>query len=187
MKYVDLILLIAVTLIAISSTTFAGPVAGDFNGNGERDTADIDLLTDQMLSRQPDLVYDLDGDGSVNIRDRSIWVENLSNTFFGDSNFDGKFNSGDFVHVWQAAKYEKGLSATWEEGDWNGDKVFNSSDFCSAFGCGGYERSQRDGGLQVVPEPTTSALWLTNLLMTPGLRRIAFPRRRSASPDKRAA
>ena len=60
--------------------------------------------------------------------------------------------------IFGAAKYETGEAATWAEGDWNGDGAFNSSDFVAAFSGGGYEKGPRDGGLQVVPEPSSVVL-----------------------------
>ncbi|MFC1759275.1 LamG-like jellyroll fold domain-containing protein [Planctomycetota bacterium] len=138
-------------------------VEGDFNNNGMRDVADLDLLADAMASG--DTAFDLNGDGNVNFEDRRVWVEELSNTFIGDANFDGQFNSSDFVTVFGAAKYEKaGVAANWDEGDWNGDGFFNSSDFVAAFTGGGYEAGPRDGGLQTVPEPSSIALLLIGLL-----------------------
>ncbi|MCA9212762.1 MAG: PEP-CTERM sorting domain-containing protein [Planctomycetales bacterium] len=143
-------------------------VAGDFNANGMRDVGDLDLLAGAMGGN--DATFDLNGDGSVNYEDRRMWVEDLTNTFIGDANFDGQFNSSDFVAVFGAAKYEKGEAATWSEGDWNGDGVFSSSDFVAAFGGGGYETGPRDGGLQTVPEPSSIVLILFGLC---GLARIA--------------
>ncbi len=138
-------------------------LAGDFNGNGERDTGDLDLLATAMANN--DLAFDLNEDGATNLADRVMWVEALSNTYMGDANFDGQFNSSDFVTVFGAAKYEKGEAATWGEGDWNGDGLFNSSDFVAAFSGGGYEQGERDGGLQTVPEPTS----LVALIIAAGL------------------
>ena len=100
------------------------------------------------------------GNGVVDSADRNTWVSELRNTWIGDSNLDGEFNSSDFVAVFGAAKYENGEPATWAEGDWNGDGVFSSSDFVAAFGGGGYESGPRDGGLQTVPEPSSAALIL---------------------------
>ena len=57
----------------------------------------------------------------------------------GDSNFDGVFDSGDFVQVFQSGKYETGQPASIEEGDWNGDGVFDSSDLVFAFQGGAFE------------------------------------------------
>ena len=127
-------------------------VEGDFDNSGVRDAADLDLLAAAMQSGDGN--FDLTGDGAVDFADRNYWVTTLSNTFIGDSNFDGEFNSSDFVAVFGAAKYETNQPATWSEGDWNGDGVFSSSDFVAAFDSGGYETGARDGGLQVVPEPS---------------------------------
>lgn len=140
-----------------------GPaVAGDFNNSGARDVEDIDLLTAGINAG--DTSFDLDGDGDVDGEDRVYFVETLSNTFFGDSNFDGEFNSADFVTVFVPAKYETGQAATFQEGDWNGDGVFDSADFVTAFVGAGYEGGPREGGLMVVPEPSGAALLLVGLL-----------------------
>ncbi|MCA9217687.1 MAG: PEP-CTERM sorting domain-containing protein [Planctomycetales bacterium] len=148
-----------------------GGVAGDFNNNGMRDLGDIELLTQATIAG--DTSFDLTGDGAVNFADRQFWLVDLSNTYFGDSNFDGQFNSSDFVTVFTAAKYETGEAATFAEGDWNGDKLFNSTDFVTAFGAGGYEGGERAGGLQTVPEPTSLPLILAALLGLIGSRKRA--------------
>ena len=147
-----------------------GPaVAGDFNGNGARDVGDLDMLAVGMMNN--DAAFDLDDDGDADADDRAVWVQTLANTFFGDADFNGEFNSGDFVTVFGAAKYETDQPATWSEGDWNGDGVFNSGDFVTAFGGGGYESGPRDGGLQTVPEPSSLALVACGLLAMAARRR----------------
>lgn len=138
-----------------------GPI-GDFNGSGERDPGDLDLLADAMMTN--DAAFDLDGDGDADADDRLFWIKDLTNTFVGDSNFDGEFSSADFVTVFVPAKYETGQAATWAEGDWNGDKVFDSADFVAAFTDGGYESGQRDGGLVVVPEPSAMLLLVLGMI-----------------------
>ena len=166
----------ALLLIVSPTSVLADSVLGDFNGNGQRDPADVDLMTDQMLSHPPDLAFDLNGDQLVDFEDRRIWAEELSNTYIGDSNFDGEFNSGDFVSIFAAAKYETGLPATWAEGDWNGDRRFQSSDFVCAFSCGAYEIGPRVGGLQVVPEPAVGSAWCLVLIAFTLRRREYLPR-----------
>ena len=145
-------------------------VAGDYDNSGARDVADLDLQAAAMGG--DDLSFDLNEDGAVTFADREQWVVGLSNTFIGDANFDGEFNSSDFVTVFGAAKYETGQAATWSEGDWNGDGQFNSADFVAAFGGGGYESGPRDGNLQTVPEP--SSIFLVGI----GLLAFAARRRR---------
>lgn len=144
------------------SAYIGGGVVGDFNDNGERDPGDLDLLADGMMNN--DAAFDLDDDGDADQEDRRVWIEDLTNTYYGDSDFSGEFNSSDFVKVFVPAKYETGEAATFEEGDWNGDKLFNSSDFVTAFSAGGYEEGPREGGLQVVPEPTCAVLLTVGLL-----------------------
>jgi len=139
-------------------------VAGDYNGNGQRDLEDLDLMASGILAN--DVTFDLDSDGDADFDDRTIWVQQLANSYFGDSDFNGEFNSADFVAVFVPAKYETDQEATWAEGDWSGDKVFNSSDFVVAFQGAGYEKGPRDGGLKVVPEPSSIALFLCGLLFS---------------------
>jgi hypothetical protein len=143
-------------------------VAGDFNANGERDPGDLDLMA---MGAADDATYDLDGDGDNDGDDRAIWVQDLSNTYFGDANFDGEFNSADFVAVFVPAKYETGQDATWSEGDWNGDKKFDSADFVAAFIGAGYEIGPKEGGLMVVPEPSSIVLIGIGLMAFAGRRR----------------
>lgn len=107
-----------------------------------------------------DQAFDLNGDGIVDIADRKFWIEELANSYFGDSNFDGTFGSSDFVAVFAIGKYETGDPATWAEGDWDGDQLFTTGDFVTAFQGSGYEQGPREGGLQTVPEPSMSGMLL---------------------------
>lgn len=72
----------------------------------------------------------------------------------GDSNHDGKFDSGDLVQVFQAGEYEDSIvgNSTWEEGDWNLDKEFNTTDLVVAFTDGNYVNGSER--VVEVPEPT---------------------------------
>jgi hypothetical protein len=73
----------------------------------------------------------------------------------GDSNRDGRFDSGDLVVVFQAGQYEDSLifNSTWETGDWNGDKEFDSGDLVAAFTAGEYVNQA-----VAVPEPVSIGL-----------------------------
>ena len=113
----------------------------------------------------------MNGGGSVNNSDREFWLLELTHTYFGDSNFDGEFNSSDFVQVFGSAKYETGQPANWSEGDWNGDGFFTSGDFVTAFAGAGYEVGPRDGGIMVVPEPSGLAMIALGVMFVATKRR----------------
>ena len=131
----------------------------DFDNDGELGVGDINLLIAQISSGANDASFDITKDGMVNAADLTALVEggDKLNTYIGDANLDGEFNSSDFVTVFSAGKYETGEASTWSEGDWNGDGLFSSSDFVAAFASGGYEQGPRS---QAVPEPAIPALVL---------------------------
>lgn len=149
--------------LRVTGTGTGGGMPGDFNGNGMLDAADIDALTLASGSGANDATYDVNSDGVVNAADVTMWAKDLANTWIGDSNLDGEFNSGDLVTVFTAGKYETGEEAVWSQGDWNGDSVFNSSDLVAAFSDGGYENGPR-AAVSAVPEPSSVALLLIGLL-----------------------
>jgi len=134
-------------------------VGGDFDGDGLLTAADLDLLTSEVRRETHDVVYDINFDGFVTPEDRVAWVKDLSNTYFGDSNFDGEFNSTDLVQVFVAAEYEDDLeqNSLWSSGDWNGDGEFNSRDLVTAFQDAGYEKGRRVQ-VESVPEPCGFAM-----------------------------
>jgi hypothetical protein len=110
-------------------------------------------------------VWILVGDGQVNDADRKYWVddETVKNSWMGDADLNGEFNSQDFVQVLNVGKYETGKFATWEEGDWNADLRFTSGDLVSVFTSGGYELGPKPA-VAAVPEPAGPALLLVGIL-----------------------
>ena len=141
--------------IATSPTpgSFGDAIRGDFDGDGQIDEKDINLLFEQMRSNNPDLAFDLTSDGQVNGDDRDEMVQNIVRTKYGDSNLDRVFDSSDLVAVFQAGKYENGLAANWEDGDWSGDGEFSSSDLVLAFREGGYTPARP----RIVASPNVAA------------------------------
>ncbi len=130
--------------------------SGDRNGNGAIDGEDID-------STRADPV-DFNLDGVINSEDRAFWVSHFAQSFFGDANLDGEFNSGDLVDVFAAGHYEDDLigNSGWASGDWTGDGEFDTSDLVRAFQDGGYEQGPQSA-IQAVPEPTSLVTILTAL------------------------
>ncbi len=146
---------------------------GDFNGDQAVDAADIDLLTVAVLENSTDLLYDANGDLTVNDDDRVFWVDEIKRTYVGDSDLDGEFNSTDMVTVFQEGEYEDDQpeNSTWGSGDWNGDLEFDSGDFVTAFQAGGYEIGPRQA-VQAVPEPAGGLIFgLASMLLAVRRRR----------------
>ena len=150
------------TLAAVTLERIENLLIGDFNSNGVLDIEDVNLLTVESASGNNDVAFDLDGDGAVTSKDVGVWVKDLKNTWLGDSNLDGEFNSTDFVVIFSGAKYEQDVDADWSEGDWNGDGRFSSTDLVFAFSDSGYERGPREPA--AVPEPSTCAMLLIGVV-----------------------
>lgn len=148
-------------------TGLVGPV-GDYNGNGAIDVGDLDEHAQYVNDNNP--AGDLNGDGTTDAVDRVTWIKTIQKSWVGDANFDGEFNSSDFVVVFQVGKYETGETAGYAEGDWNGDTVFNSSDFVVAFQDGGFEQGPLPMAV-AVPEPASVVFLLLGLLGLMRLRR----------------
>ena len=151
--------------VSYDSVTFLSSVLADLNGNSVVDVGDIDQLADAIRSGNQHQFYDLNQDGVVDNEDRLVWVQDPSfaNTYFGDANLDGMFDSGDLIEVFQADKYESMEGAGWAEGDWNGDGRFGSGDLIAAFQGNGYERGPRPS-VNAVPEPAFG-IWIVAVMI----------------------
>ncbi|MCA9167577.1 MAG: hypothetical protein KDB23_07900 [Planctomycetales bacterium] len=139
--------------------------AGDFNFDGMLDTGDLELLQRFVKDGQFDDSFDLVADAALDQRDLSYWVGDLKQTYFGDVDLDGEFNSADLINVFQAGEYEDNLSSnsSWSTGDWNSDGDFTTSDLVIAFQDGGYEQGSR-AAASFVPEPSGVLLGCMSLL-----------------------
>jgi hypothetical protein len=135
---------------------------GDFNGDGVLDAADIDDLTGQSASGLNPAAYDMNNDALVNDADVRVWIRDEFNSWVGDANLDGQFNSSDLVAVLASGAYEANVDSVWTSGDFNGDGRTNTADLVAALADGGYEAGPR-AAIAAVPEP--SALVLCTLAM----------------------
>ena len=156
---------ISITEVSATGTVVgSAPITGDYNNNGQLDAGDLDLQAEAIAGGLHPPAYDLTGDDLVTFADREFWVNELKNTWIGDANLSGEFNSGDMVQVFARGKYEKPELASWEEGDFDGDTKFGSGDMVAAFVAGGYEKGAKPGGpnpaVSAVPEPSSVLLLL---------------------------
>lgn len=144
-----------------SGVPSSGP--GDFNSDGVFDVNDINALSAAVVNGANETRFDVNGDSRVDAGDIQVWVKEIANSWIGDANLDGEFNSSDFVVVFSAGKFEQDIDATWNEGDWNGSGRFDSGDFVVAFTDGGFELGPRPEAT-VVPEPNAVILLLLGFL-----------------------
>jgi hypothetical protein len=147
-----------------------GPLDGDFSGNGQLDADDINDLTGQVAGGTNPATYDLNSDALVNTADIGVWVKDLYNSWIGDANLDGQFNSSDLVDVLATGSYEADVDSNWSAGDFNGDGRTNSTDLVEALADGGYEMGPR-AAVAAVPEPAGGLLALVALGMLVRMRR----------------
>jgi hypothetical protein len=145
---------------------------GDRNGDGEINISDIEQLLEEVRTGSTLAGADLDQSGTVDFGDIAYWVHEVANTYFGDIDLDGEFNSTDLVSLFQSGMYEDGIEAnsSWATGDWNADGDFTSSDLILAFQDGGYEQGPR-AAVSQVPEPTAGVLSVLAMLGLPYFRR----------------
>ena len=121
-------------------------------------------------------LFDLDGDTQVDANDIAYWVRELGNSYIGDANLDGEFNSSDLVLVFNAGEYEDAVSGAsiWYSGDWNGDGDFTTADLVFAFQDAGYEMGPRPA-LHAIPEPDCGGIACFFALVS--MLRCCWPRR----------
>jgi hypothetical protein len=128
------------------SATVDSDLPGDLNRDQRLDAQDLDLLWAQLRLSDRDLAFDLNGDRTVDQLDWNRLVVDLLQAQYGDANLDGRFDSRDFVRVFQSGEYEDAIrgNSTWEEGDWNGDGDFTSADLVLALQSGVYVANARN-------------------------------------------
>ncbi|MHC4986063.1 MAG: PEP-CTERM sorting domain-containing protein [Planctomycetota bacterium] len=132
-----------------------GGQLGDFDGDGDVDTDDIDLLCDNL----GDAAYDLDGDGDADEDDMIYLVENLveltdgsgrTGTQVGDFNLDGLINATDLA-IMSPNFGTTGMN--YGAGNANCDDLINATDLAVLAGNFGYIAPAG-----AVPEPATMSL-----------------------------
>lgn len=145
----------------------------DVNADGSANAIDMDLISAGVRSASTDAKLDINHDGRVDATDRVVWIEALKHSYFGDSNLDGVFNSGDLVTVFQVGQYEDSATGNsgWGQGDWDGNGDFSSGDLVLAFQGGSFEQGARSAVPAAVPEPSAGLLALLSVPLFALLRR----------------
>jgi hypothetical protein len=139
-------------------------MGGDFNFDKDINEEDKDLLTAAISGGGGyDVLFDVNDDGALNFDDLEYVVKDILNTYFGDANCDGEFNSTDLIQIMVAGKYETGNPAVWSSGDFNADGIFESGDLVLALADGGYELGP--AAVAAVPEPASMVLSLIGLTL----------------------
>ena len=133
--------------------------SGDFDLDGLISATDLELLSASIIAEDHDTLFDLNDDQMINLQDLNSWVKDIKNTWFGDANLDGEFNTSDLIDVFQAGKFEASEFAGWSEGDWNSDGRFGTGDLIVAFQDGGFEMGPVQQ-VATVPEPNPLILVL---------------------------
>lgn len=108
--------------------------SGDFNGDGNFDCQDIDSLVSEIANGTNNSLFDVTGDGLVNVADRDEWLAqagaaNLpsgSPYLLGDADLDGFVDGTDFL-AWNSSKFSN--TAAWCSGDFTADGVVDGADF----------------------------------------------------------
>ncbi len=108
--------------------------SGDFNVDSFFNSTDIDALISAIASGGNSRLFDMTGDGQLDLADRDAWLIaagtiNLPSRnayLVGDANLDGVVDGSDFG-IWNSHKFT--ASAAWSSGDFNADGLVDGSDF----------------------------------------------------------
>jgi hypothetical protein len=95
----------------------------------------------------------------------------MKNTYVGDANLDGEFNSADLIDALAAGTYELERDTGWASGDFDGNGRFESSDLVEALADGGYEQGPLPPAVAAVPEPQTCLMLGIGLVVASFVRR----------------
>ncbi len=118
---------------------------GDFDGDGDLDGVDVDLLAIEIARGSHNLTFDVTGDLVVDQDDLAEWVLDLRGTRFGDANLDGEVDGQDF-NLWNAHRFAP--NTTWTHGDFNADGISDGSDY-GIWNANRFTSASRDSGIPI--------------------------------------
>ncbi len=121
---------------------------GDFDMDELLSNNDIDLLGAEVRAGTNETSFDLNNDMLVDDVDRTIWVEELVGTTFGDADLNGTVEFPDFLALSRAFGGEGG----WADGDFDGSGDVQFPDFLTLSRNFGVSNV----AIASVPEPATT-------------------------------
>ncbi|MEZ6120257.1 MAG: dockerin type I domain-containing protein [Pirellulaceae bacterium] len=130
----------------VESTSLVRAISGgeeniwlDVNNDGYISPIDVLMVTNRLAAETRLDLPAIDDPSSANSDLIDRVFDGVLNSI-GDSNLDGRFDSGDLVLAFQAGEYEDDVAgnSTWSDGDWNGDLEFSTADLVLAFQQGHY-------------------------------------------------
>lgn len=124
-------------------TVSSSVTAGDFDGSGNTDASDIDLLFASITEGNQKPRFDLNHDSVVNQQDVDELILNILGTKYGDSNLDGRVDALDFENL---ASHFGAAPAGWRDGDFDGDGKVTFADFTQLSNSFGFERDEAANG-----------------------------------------
>jgi len=150
----------AVAELAVAAFTEPTPFpAGDFNHDRQVNALDIDLLYAEFGGTALD-PFDLNADGSIDVRDAAYWVRDIVETEYGDVNLDGAVDIMDL----NAVRNQFGAAGGWAIGDSDGSGHVDVADLNAVRNAFGFSRGQ------AVPEPDAWTIALLALAVGQAFR-----------------
>lgn len=138
---------------------------GDVNFDATIDARDIDLLFEAVRGASLHPFFDINGNGSLSMKDVDFLIQDVLHTEFGDANLDGTvdiFDLNALVNNWQQN------GTRWADGDFNSDGFVNAFDLNTLaknwqFGASALPQLQSLANTPV-PEPMSLLLMLPALM-----------------------
>jgi len=135
---------------------------GDYDVDGDSDDTDIDAISAAVIAGSPDIRYDEDNDGAIDVADRLLMITTLveragggNGTIEGDADLNGAVTLADF----SALSFNYGGAGGWADGDFDGNGQITLADFSIlSFNYGSSVAPAPPAAPQAIPEPATLAL-----------------------------
>lgn len=146
-------------------------LVGDFNGSGDCDVADLDMLMYSGIAAG-DVSFDVNGDGQIDLDDRNHWLsevgtEEIGRPYLpGDADLSGTVDAEDLNKIGLSWLIEGATS--WSQGDFNADNTVDAQDLNDVGR--NWQSGVEAASTAAVPEPSGFLLLMSALALL-GFRR----------------